>query len=45
MKLSEKVSIQGPSAGIYMAHGTQQASMDNDQKLNQVKAQCITIEA
>ncbi len=28
-----------------MAHGTQQASMDSDQKLNQIKAQFITIEA
>lgn len=28
-----------------MAHGTQQASMDQDQKLLAVRAQCFTLEA
>ncbi len=37
-KLAEKVSIQGPSGGIYLAHGNQQASMDQDSKLNSIKA-------
>ena len=27
-----------------MAHGTQQASMDTDQRVNQIKAQCFTLE-
>ena len=44
VKLSERVNIQGPSSGIYMAHTTG-SNLDADQRVNAVKAQVFTLEA
>ena len=44
VKLSEKVNLQGPSGGIYLAHG-HQGHIETDQRVNAVKAQVFTLEA
>jgi hypothetical protein len=44
VKLSERVNIQGPSSGIYMAHATG-SNLDAEQRVNAVKAQVFTLEA
>jgi hypothetical protein len=39
VKLSERVNIQGPSSGIYLAHAAgQQSTIEADQRVNAVKA-------
>ena len=38
------MAIQGPSQGIYQAHGSHQAQVSNDMKINEVRAQCFSVE-